>query len=77
MRAAISNTAELGAALGGPHVVDERVRARMREVLEEVRSGRFADALREEALADYPKLKAARARARTLAVEGARLSLKA
>ncbi len=76
MREAISNTAELGAVLGGPRVVDDHVRARMREVLDEVRSGRFARALSEEAAQGYPRLKAARARARALAVEKALLSLK-
>ena len=76
MREAISNTAELGAVLGGPRVVDENVRARMREVLQDVRSGRFAAVLMDEAAQDYPRLKQARARARTLAVEQARLELK-
>ena len=76
MREAISNTAELGAVLGGPRVVDDHVRARMREVLEEVRSGRFAQALNQEAADGYPLLKEARARARALAVEEARLNLK-
>ena len=75
MREAISNTAELGAMLGGPRVVDEHVRARMRDVLDEVRSGRFARTLRDEAREGYPRLKAARARARSLAVEQVRLSL--
>jgi ketol-acid reductoisomerase len=75
MREAISNTAELGAVLGGPRVIDDQVRARMREVLDEVRSGRFAHALGQEAAEGYPRLKAARARARSLAVEQARLSL--
>jgi ketol-acid reductoisomerase len=75
MREAISNTAELGAVLGGPRVVDDHVRMRMRDVLEEVRSGRFAQALSDEAALDYPRLKAARASARALAVEKARLSL--
>ena len=75
MREAISNTAELGAVLGGPRVVDEHVRARMREVLDEVRSGRFAQALRDEASEGYPRLQAARAHARSLSVERARLSL--
>ena len=75
MREAISNTAELGAVLGGPRVVDDHVRARMREVLEEVRSGRFARALGEEAAAGYPQLREARARARALAVERARETL--
>jgi ketol-acid reductoisomerase len=63
MREAISNTAELGAALGGPRVVDESVRANMREVLAEVRSGRFAEALRKEEESGYPLLEKARAAA--------------
>jgi ketol-acid reductoisomerase len=75
MREAISNTAELGAMLGGPRVVDESVRARMREVLEEVRSGRFARALSDEASGDYPRLRKARSKARGLAVEQARKGL--
>ncbi len=75
MREAISNTAELGAVLGGPRVIDEQVRARMRQVLEEVRSGRFANALIEEASSDYPRLKQAREQARLLAVEKARQAL--
>ena len=75
MREAISNTAELGAVLGGPRVVDDHVRKRMREVLDEVRSGRFAKALSDEAARDYPLLKSARMRSRALAVEQARRSL--
>jgi len=75
MREAISNTAELGAILGGPRVVDDHVRERMREVLDEVRSGRFAKALGDEAANGYPMLKSARARARALAVEQARRAL--
>jgi ketol-acid reductoisomerase len=75
MREAISNTAELGAVLGGPRIVDDSVRARMRELLEDVRSGRFAEALSNEAAEDYPRLKQARANARALAVEKAREKL--
>ena len=69
MREAISNTAELGAVLGGPRVVDEHVRQKMREVLDEVRSGRFAEALRQEADAGYPRLEKARADARSRPIE--------
>ena len=69
MREAISNTAELGAVLGGPKVVDDHVRAKMREVLEDVRSGRFAEALRQEADAGYPRLHKARADARRQPIE--------
>ena len=76
MREAISNTAELGAVLGGPKVVDEHVRERMRAVLEEVRSGRFVQALGDEAGSGYPRLREARRRARALGVEQARTGLK-
>ena len=64
MREAISNTAELGAVLGGPRIVDDRLRARMAQVLDEVRAGSFADALRREEEAGYPLLEEERARAR-------------
>jgi ketol-acid reductoisomerase len=69
MREAISNTAELGAVLGGPRVVDDHVRQNMRAVLDEVRSGRFAEALRQEAVGGYPKLENARAKARSHTME--------
>jgi ketol-acid reductoisomerase len=60
MREAISNTAELGATLGGKLIVDDRVRQRMEEVLREVRAGRFAAELRDEEGCGYPRLQAAR-----------------
>lgn len=72
MREAISNTAELGAVLGGPRIVDDAVRARMREILSEIRAGEFADALSAEAASGYPQLKAARSAAAVLPVEEAR-----
>ena len=75
MREAISNTAELGAILGGPRVIDDAVRDRMRDVLDDVRSGRFARTLSEEFERGYPRLNAARARARALEVEKARAKL--
>ena len=58
MREAISNTAELGAVLGGRRIVDDGVRARMAEVLREVRAGRFADELRDEEASGYARLEA-------------------
>lgn len=72
---AISNTAEFGALTGGPKVIDGAVRARMGEVLSEVRSGAFAAALGEEADGDYPRLRAARRAARETALEAARRRL--
>jgi ketol-acid reductoisomerase len=69
MREAISNTAELGAVLGGPRIVDEGVRKRMAEVLAEVRAGHFAAELTQEEAAGYKRLEAARARARETLAE--------
>jgi ketol-acid reductoisomerase len=69
MREAISNTAELGALLAGPRVVDETVRQRMREVLSDIRSGKFAAELKREADEGYPRLSRSREAARALAVE--------
>jgi ketol-acid reductoisomerase len=60
MREVISNTAELGALLGGRRIVDEAVRARMGEVLSEVRAGRFASELRQEEADGYSRLERAR-----------------
>jgi ketol-acid reductoisomerase len=75
MREAISNTAELGAVLGGPRIVDDGVRSRMREILAEIRSGRFSDTLSDEEASGYPRLRAARERARGLPIERAREKL--
>lgn len=69
MREAISNTAELGATLGGTRIVDESVKLRMADVLREVRAGRFAAELRAEEERGYPRLQAARQEARAALVE--------
>ncbi len=76
MREAISNTAELGATLGGRRIVDAGVRQRMAEVLAEIRAGRFAEALTREEADGYPQLEQARAEARELPVEKAFKSLR-
>jgi ketol-acid reductoisomerase len=75
MREAISNTAELGAVLGGPRIVDDGVRSRMREILAEIRAGRFSEMLSDEEASAYSRLRAARERARGLRVEQARRKL--
>lgn len=69
MREAISNTAELGAVLGGPRIVDASVRERMTEVLREVREGRFAEDLRREEQSGYGRLERARSEARKTLLE--------
>ncbi|MEO7563891.1 MAG: ketol-acid reductoisomerase [Sphingomicrobium sp.] len=75
MREAISNTAELGAVLGGPKIVDSAVRERMAQILAEVRAGKFAEALKAEEEGGYSMLGKARAEARERPVEQARRRL--
>ena len=75
MREAISNTAELGAVVGGPRIVDDGVRSRMRDILAEVRAGKFAELLRDEEASGYPRLRKARQQARSLRIEQARRKL--
>jgi ketol-acid reductoisomerase len=75
MREVISNTAELGALLGGTRIVDQSVRERMTEVLAEVRAGRFADELRREEAEGYPRLGHARMEARQALIEQTRRRL--
>jgi len=60
MREVISNTAELGALLGGKRIVDDGVRQRMADVLSEVRAGRFATELSDEEASGYARLERAR-----------------
>jgi ketol-acid reductoisomerase len=69
MREAISNTAELGALLGGKRIIDAGVRDRMAEVLSEVRAGRFAEELRREEAQGYPRLEQARRENRQTPIE--------
>jgi ketol-acid reductoisomerase len=69
MREAISNTAELGATLGGRRIVDATVRTRMAKVLDEVRQGRFANELRNEESSGYARLEKERTEARQTLLE--------
>ena len=75
MREAISNTAELGAVLGGPKIVDDRVREGMRAILSEIRAGDFTRQLERDATGNYPLLKEARSLARRSPIEQVRLQL--
>ncbi len=75
MRRVISNTAELSAVLGGPRIVNDRVRSEMRAILANIRSGAFAANLSEEAARGYPVLETMRAQSAGLRVERARARL--
>jgi ketol-acid reductoisomerase len=75
MRYSVSDTAEWGDYVSGPRVVDERTRAEMRRLLDEIRSGAFARAWIAENEAGRPRFEAERQREREQPVErvGARL----
>jgi ketol-acid reductoisomerase len=62
MRHSVSDTAEFGDCVAGPRLVDAGVRARMRDLLAEIRDGRFAAAWRAECEAGQPVLRRERAR---------------
>ncbi|MBM3599825.1 MAG: ketol-acid reductoisomerase [Alphaproteobacteria bacterium] len=62
MRYSISNTAEFGDYTRGPRIIDERTKAEMKRVLEEIQSGRFAREWVLENNAGQPSFKAMRKR---------------
>jgi len=62
MRYSISNTAEFGDYSRGPKVIDEGTRARMKGILDDIQSGRFASEWMSENAAGQPSFKAMRRR---------------
>jgi ketol-acid reductoisomerase len=64
MRHSVSDVAEYGDLSRGPRIVDEHVRASMRQVLEEVRSGAFARELFADDEAGRPRFEELRGAAR-------------
>ncbi|HEC14213.1 MAG TPA: ketol-acid reductoisomerase [Rhodospirillales bacterium] len=62
MRYSISNTAEYGDYVSGPRIVDDGVKARMKEVLDDIQSGRFVKDWMLENTAGQPSFKAMRRR---------------
>lgn len=62
MHEVISTTAAFGAVTQGPRLVDENARARMAEILEDIRSGRFAEEFLADSENGSPALVAARDR---------------
>ncbi|MGQ0676029.1 MAG: ketol-acid reductoisomerase [Rhodospirillales bacterium] len=63
MRYSISNTAEYGDYTRGPRLIDERVKAEMKRILDDIQSGRFAKEWVIENVAGQPSFKAMRKRA--------------
>jgi len=69
MREAISNTAEYGDLTRGPRLINDKVRAEMKCILEEIQTGRFAREWILENQAGTPVFRALRNRARTHKIE--------
>ena len=69
MRYSVSDVAEYGYLSRGTRVVDETVRERMREILQEIRSGAFAKELFSDDEAGRPKFAELRARGEAEAAE--------
>ena len=63
MRYSIANTAEYGDYASGPRIVDASVKARMKDVLDDIQSGRFVKDWMTECSAGQPSFKAMRRRA--------------
>jgi ketol-acid reductoisomerase len=60
MRYSVSNTAEYGDYHSGPRVIGPEVKERMKEVLEDIQSGRFVQRWMLECQAGQPEFKATR-----------------
>jgi ketol-acid reductoisomerase len=66
MRYSISDTAEYGDYVSGPRIIDERVRAEMKQILAEIRDGSFAQRWIAEGAAggaDFRRMRAEAAKA--------------
>ena len=69
MRYSISNTAEYGDYSRGPRLIDDHVRATMKEILDDIQSGRFAREWVLENVSGQTSFKAMRRRAAAHPVE--------
>lgn len=69
MRHSVSDTAEYGDVTRGPRIVTDATRTEMRTILEEIRSGSFAEEWMKEYRDGSPKLQAAREAIATHPVE--------
>jgi ketol-acid reductoisomerase len=77
MRYSISDTAEYGDLTRGPRIVDDRVRQEMRRILEEIRSGRFAEEWVAENRAGRPRFNKLREAGRRHPIEKVGAELRA
>jgi ketol-acid reductoisomerase len=77
MRYSISNTAEYGDYTAGPKLIDESVRERMRTILADIQSGKFAKEWVTENAAGQPSFLAMRRRGANSRVERVGAELRA
>jgi ketol-acid reductoisomerase len=68
-RWSVSDTAEYGDYVSGPRIIDDAVKARMREVLDDIKSGAFADRFIKDQDAGAPEFKRLREQAETHSIE--------
>jgi len=69
MRYSISNTAEYGDYRSGGRIIDDRTKAEMRRILDDIQAGRFARDWVAECQAGQPSFKAIRRRQQTHPIE--------
>ena len=69
MRYSVSNTAEYGDYSSGPRIIDDSTKARMREILDDIQSGRFVKTWMLENQCGQPNFKAMRRQAAVHGVE--------
>lgn len=77
MRHSISNTAEYGDFLTGPKIITTETKEKMREVLRDIQSGKFADEFLEDSRAGQPFLKKKREEAKAHELERVGTELRA
>lgn len=77
MMDAISNTAEFGAYVAGPRLIDDVVRVRMQSILADIQSGAFADALMQDHARRFPWFSGQRAAQASDPIETAGQSVRA
>ena len=77
MRRSASDIAEYGDYTRGPRIIDDRIRAEMKTILEEIKSGEFASEIDFEHKHNSPMLRACRSNSVTHQIETIGLRLRA
>ena len=77
MRYSISDTAEYGDLTRGPRIVNQETKAEMKRILEEIRSGKFADEWMAEHKAGRPRYKSLKAAGEEHSIEKVGAELRA